>query len=464
MSIRTVVPTRLSLGRILVIAGPVVVAFLVARPLVGSPGATLGAVLGILVAVVLLLRVQWTALTFVAMEPFEDYVRSVSSSAVKGMGALLILAWVVHAALPDLGRRGPLPARRSSRRGGLGHPVALAGIAMVAVVLAATVLHPNGSTGAEVLARYLSFLGALIVLVDLMYEDLPVRRVAAVFAGSCAAAGAVGLIGFIGGSTRVSGPLGDPNDFAFFMVGALPLALVLRRSARRPFVWDLAAVVIAGATVGTLSRGALAALVAMLVYAVVAGVIRARVVAAIVAAIVVLLAVVAVTDPGLIGNSLAQKGHVASQNVDERLIRWRVTAEMTVDYPVLGIGPGGFKLNYDHYVDPASADILHQLDVAHETYLEVSAELGLIGLAVFLAILWYGFAGARRRSLLRGPQQALAGGVCAGLIGTMVAAVFLTEQYYLPLWLLAACGAALDPLRSAAVHQNRTDLVRKGIA
>jgi putative inorganic carbon (hco3(-)) transporter len=453
-------------GRVLVVAIPVVVAFLLARPLVGAPLGTLALIAGVAVGIVLLLRVEWAALLFVAIEPFEDYVRSFSASAVKGLGALLILSWVIHAAFPDLGRRVPRSLPRPARRGGLGHPVGLAGIAMIAVVLASTVLHSNGPVGAEVLARYLSFLGALIVLVDLMYEDLPVRRVAAVFVGSCAAAGVVGLAGFLGGATRANGPLNDPNDFAFFMVAALPLALVLRRSARRPVLWDLAAVVIAGATAGTLSRGALAAVAAMLIYAVYAGVIRARVVGAILAALVVLFVSVALSDPGLIENSLAQKNHVAAQNVSERLIRWKVTAEMTIDYPVLGIGPGGFRLNYDHYVDPGERDVLHQLDVAHETYLETSAELGLVGLAVFLALLGYGFAGARLRSRQPGPQQALAGGVCASLIGTGVAAIFLTEQYYLPLWMLAAFGAALDPRRRGAgelkIDRNQSIPLQKG--
>jgi putative inorganic carbon (hco3(-)) transporter len=454
------------LVRTLVIVVPVVVAFLLARPLVGAPLGTLGIIVGVVVAIVLLLRVQWVALLFVAVEPFEDYVRAISSSAVKGLGALLILSWVIHVAFPDLGARGVRTFPRPARRSGLGHPVGLAGIAMIAVVLAATVLHSNGSAGAEVLTRYLSFLGALIVLVDLMYEDLPVRRVVTVFVTSCAASGAIGLLNFIGGSLRVGGPIGDPNDFAFFMVAALPLALVLRRSARRPILWDLAAVLIAGAAAGTLSRGALAAVVAMLIYAVLAGVIRARVIGAILAALVVLFAVVAATDPHLIETSLAQKTFVAAQNTEDRLIRWRVTAEMTVDYPVLGIGPGGFKTNYEHYVDPAAVDVLHPLDVAHETYLEVSAELGLVGLAVFLAILAYGYAGARRRSQQPGPHQALAGGVCAAMIGSGVAAVFLTEQYYLPLWLLAACGAALDPRRGDEVRlmteENRTISLQKG--
>jgi hypothetical protein len=37
--------------------------------------------------------------------------------------------------------------------------------------------------------------------------------------------------------------------------------------------------------------------------------------------------------------------------------------------------------------------------------------------------------------------------VCTAFVGVLVAAAFLTEQYYLPIWLLAALGAALDPVR-----------------
>jgi hypothetical protein len=35
------------------------------------------------------------------------------------------------------------------------------------------------------------------------------------------------------------------------------------------------------------------------------------------------------------------------------------------------------------------------------------------------------------------------------LAGCLVAASFLSEQYYLPVWLLVALGAALDPVPQA---------------
>ncbi len=433
--------------RVVVLVVPVVLAMVLARPLVGAPVNTLAAIIGVAVVVLLLARVELAVLLFVAVEPFEDYVRSLSGSAVKGLGLVLVAAWLIRIASPNREDGLPLPRDRRTRpRGtGLAHPVALSGVALVAVVLAATVMHSNGSDGTETLTRYLSFLGALIVIIDTLYRGLSVAVVARVFVTSCTVAAAVGLVNFFGGATRVTGPLTDPNDFAFFMVAALPLALVLRRLSRRPILWDLAAVLIGAAMAATLSRGALLAVVAMLTYAVVAGVVRARVVGGMVAGVIVIGAVVAIANPTLLNTSLHEKSFVATQNVDDRLKRWTVAAEMTADYPLLGTGPGGFKTNYERYVAGDLSNLTHQLDVAHETYLEVSSELGLLGLAAFLGVLGSGFAGAYRRTKRPDADQWLAGGVCASLIGAVVAAAFLTEQYYLPLWLLAALGAAMDP-------------------
>jgi len=84
-----------------------------------------------------------------------------------------------------------------------------------------------------------------------------------------------------------------------------------------------------------------------------------------------------------------------------------------------------------------------QQTVAHQMYLDVSAELGLLGLAAFLAFLWYGVRGAFRAR--RSPdRRQVADGVLVGLAGTLVAACFLSEQFFLPIWLLGALGIALD--------------------
>jgi putative inorganic carbon (hco3(-)) transporter len=406
-----------------------------------GPVLTVGVVLALAIVAALILNVELAALAFIAMAPFEGYAKSVSGAAVKALGAVLFVAWVFRV----LTRGTPLR---------LAHPAVRAAGVLLAALLASTVLHQNGALGTQVLVRYLSYLGALVVLVDCMQDRLAPQRVARVYVAACSAAAFVGLIAFFRHNLRASGPVGDPNDFAFFLLAALPLCIALRHDARRRRLYDVAALTMMLAVLATLSRGALIGIAAMLAYAMAAHWIRAGVVIAAATLAGIAALGVLVVDPTKLSTSLHAKGQVAQQNVDERLIRWEAAAEMTYDNPLLGLGPAGFRENYDRYIDYHETNLVHQLDVAHEMYLEVSSELGVTGLVAFLCVMGFGYRGARERARGDGAEAWLAGAVCAAFVGTAVAAVFLTEQYFLPIWLLAAVGAAMQtrtPARAAPV-------------
>jgi O-antigen ligase len=377
--------------------------------------------------------VATAALAFVALEPFESYVKSVTSSGVKLLGALVVAAWLLRV----LARHRPMR---------LDHPSTRAAAVFFAVLLASTVAHDNGSLGAEVMLRYLSYLGIFVVLVDCMRDRLAPRLVASVYVASCAIAAIAGLMAYVLGQLRAGGPVGDPNDFAFFLVAAVPLALGLRPAARRPLLFSAAAVVMSVALLATLSRGAIVGVAAMLASAVVAGIVRVRTLFGWLAAAALVVGVAALALHPKITISVAAKSQVAQQNVDERLVRWRAAAQMTADHPLLGLGPAGFRESYDRYIDYQPTSVSHPLDVAHEMYLETSAELGLLGAGALIGLMVFGFAGARRAARA-GPRRErdLGAAVSVAAVGTAVAAVFLTEQYFLPIWLLAAFGAALDP-------------------
>ena len=382
-------------------------------------------------AAFLLLRLELAVLLFVALAVFEDYATLLSGASVKLAGLLLFAAWVLR-----------LLADRSRER--LRHPGVRAAVALLLVVLASALLHANPPAGPSVVIRYVSFIGAFVVLVDVLRGPLSPRRCAQVYVLSCAAAAVCGLTeSLLLGEYRAAGPLGDANDFAFFMVAAVPLALALRTYGHRR-LWILCAALCVGAIAGSLSRGAALGLVVTAVWAVAAGHIRPRTVAWSAAMVTAALAVVVALVPALVTEKLEAKNKVAATNVDERMIRWLVSAEMTADHPVLGIGPGGFVTHYDRYVGDRDNNPTHRLEVAHQMYLEVAAELGVVGLAAFLAIGLIGWRAARRVVLARGPDRAMAVGVQAGLVGMAVAAVFLTEQYYLPVWLFPAMGIGLE--------------------
>ncbi|WP_134741839.1 O-antigen ligase family protein [Nocardioides sp. 503] len=415
---------------------------LVAAPVLGllagfAPMAALVGVMALVVVVALLLRIEWAALAVVGTAVFEDYLVPVDPRVMKGLALLLVGAWLLRRCLGRLHDGGR-------------NPVLVCALAFVAVLLAATALHTNGQASIDVLLRYAGFLAVLAVLTDVMRAGLPPARVARVYVLSCAVASACGIAEYImGEDRRVGGPIGDPNDLAFFLLAGLPLAFALRGSARRPWVYDLAAGVILLAVLGTLSRGALLGLAVVAVAALLMGLVRWKVALGFGALSVVALLVVLTAFPQLIETSLSQKEHVAGQNVSERLDLWQSAGRMTLENPVLGLGPGSFSQQHRDFADSLPLNINHTLDVAHNTYLEVSSETGLLGLVVFLAILVTAYLGAW--SHWRRTRDPLGGAVCVALLGTAVAAAFVTEQYFLPLWLLAALGAALGATGATGV-------------
>jgi O-antigen ligase len=400
-----------------------------------DPLAVAAVVGGVGLVGVMTLKVEWAAVTFVAAEPFEGYLKSLSGNTVRFVGALLFLAWLVRL----LTRATPAQVR---------HPVGWAIAALFVSLLAALALHANGTTGLVVAVRYLSFMAATLVLLDCMRTSLPPRRVAAVYVASCTVAAAIGLARYLAGAdTRASGPITDPNDFAFFLITAVPLALYLWRGTHRHRHLFLAAAgLLLLTTLATMSRGALLGLATMVGYALCTRQLRPRAILALAGVLLAGVVAVVALAPGLVQQSLSYKQHVAGQNVDDRFVTWSMAAEMTADHPLLGTGPGGFGANYRDYVGGRVTDPT-QLDVVHEMYLQTSAELGLVGLAALGSVLGLGFAGARRRAVDGSGPADLGGAVCTAFVGVLVAAAFLTEQYYLPIWLLIALGAALDPVR-----------------
>lgn len=389
----------------------------------------------------MVLRLEWAVLCYVAAEPFGDQLGAIHPAAVKGVGALLFVAWLLRLALE------PRPVA-------LRHPGIYATAALALVVLASLAASGgNGGAGLDVAIRYLSYAAVLVVLVDTVRSSADgarlVRRAIAVFVVSCTAAGGVGLAGFIVDGGRAAGPLEDPNDFAFFLITALPFTLWLARTpglAGR--LYGLCGVVLVVATLATFSRGALLGIGAMVVLALALGLLRSRtlLVGALVIALAVIVGWAAYAD--VVDRSLQEKEHVAGANVDSRFTTWSMAAAMTAERPVLGQGPAGFRVEGPRFMPPGAVEVIH-LDVAHQMYLDVAAELGLLGLGTFLAVIGYGVLGAaraRRNPFLRPTADA----VLVATAGALVAASFLSEQYYLPVWLLAGLGIALDP-----VHLSR---------
>jgi len=101
--------------------------------------------------------------------------------------------------------------------------------------------------------------------------------------------------------------------------------------------------------------------------------------------------------------------------VVERLAHWQAAWRMVSDAPLLGVGIGNYVPVYSAYALPGWEDPLGH---AHNYYLNIAAEAGLVGLGCYLflwgAIFWHGWR------VHRGAQDQWRG-VTLGILGVMVA-------------------------------------------
>jgi len=116
--------------------------------------------------------------------------------------------------------------------------------------------------------------------------------------------------------------------------------------------------------------------------------------------------------------------HVTDENfaVVERLAHWQAAAGMINDHPLLGVGIGNYVPVYPAYAVPGWKDPLGH---AHNYYLNIAAEAGLLGLGAYvlflLASLRQGWSGTRS---LVGLHQAVGLGILGVLTAFAVHSLF----------------------------------------
>lgn len=279
---------------------------------------------------------------------------------------------------------------------------------------------------------------------------------------------------------RARGPVDDPNYFAQLLLPALALAIALM-SAKRGILRlgaTAAALVIVGGIALTYSRGGALALVVMFVALAALRLVRGQHVALIGLLVVTVLSV----DPGYRERilSLAQisgaSEQVGSSEAADLAAQSRLTENAAAiliwrDHPVIGAGLESYPPLYQTYAPKAGPVVYTEGQgaepgeaperEAHNLFLGIAAELGLLGLGLLCALFaaaWAGLARARRAFQDRDRTMwALAGGFSAGLVGYAVAGLFLSlafERYLGVLLGLAGALTLLIPRDEGPPHRN----------
>lgn len=257
------------------------------------------------------------------------------------------------------------------------------------------------------------------------------------------------------GLNRLAGTFGDPNELAAVLVAgvALSAAIVFNRQCS-PLLRTAVAIadllMLSGVFL-TLSRGGLISLTAMILVGVmITGRHRAKamVAGAVVAGVVALL-FFAVASPE------ARDRITKSDGGSGRTDIWKVGWRMVEAHPVRGVGASNFQNTSIHYLlaSPGAIQFDQYLvdvpSVAHNAYLQVLAETGVPGLAMFLAIIAACVTLAMRAMRIfrnRGDPEgeALCTATVLGLAALLSAYFFLSEEHSKDLWLmLSLCPALL---------------------
>ena len=253
---------------------------------------------------------------------------------------------------------------------------------------------------------------------------------------------------------RLAGPIGETNRYAQIMLMLVPLGLFWAVSARSRLP-RLAAFAAAGAaSVGvalTFSRGAAVGFFLVLAIMVVLGYIKP--IQVFVVSLGIALLLVAFPQYGSRVGSLigAVTGDTASGSPDTAVLS-RATEAITAvlvfaDHPILGVGPGLFPSYYRLYADDVGIEVKQRDREAHDLYLHILAEDGIVGFVVFMAILGLTLRDlirVRRRWLKTRPDiAAMATGLMLSIVTYMTTGLFLHLSYARYFWLmLALAGAA----------------------
>jgi len=239
--------------------------------------------------------------------------------------------------------------------------------------------------------------------VRLVAWALIVAGLAEALLGSAQWAFAAGSLGPGGTSVRVFGTFGQPNPFGGYLNFAAPLAISLAlfgRDTRERWVAAGASVILLLAQGLANSRGALIGLVVAVVVIAVLGWRRERlaIVAAVFGVPLALIAWFGQLIPQHLQNAVLNQVRIngltlscapntgvndANFSTIERLAHWVAGLRMFLAHPILGVGAGNYNNAYAQY---AVACWPEPLGHAHNYYINVAAETGILGLVTFLGL------------------------------------------------------------------------------
>ncbi len=310
---------------------------------------------------------------------------------------------------------------------------------------------------------YTSFAILFFIVVTITDTELRLRRVLMLSLGSLAFASLYVLREWqkdfsISATARPGFVVGDSNEFALVAAMYLPVAFFLMKEKRRrwePWYYlGCLAVTLVAVSLGA-SRGGFLGLVTAFLMAVY----RSRRPIrnfALLSAFVVPLVLLLPQSPV---RRLRQPTYADQVAVENRQVVWKAGLEMVKTHPFFGVGLGNFKNVVAMYEPPTITKVRN---LAHNTFLEYAAELGIPTFLVFVALLFSTYRSlenVRQQALLSGHRmlELASQGFQCGLAGYSVSAFFVSAEYVKNLWLMIFLSACMVALAKQPTEERITE-------
>jgi len=387
-------------------------------------------------------------------------------SATKIAGLLLTLGWIARIALHPEERRAVL----FSAHPGISYVLALfVGWVWMSILWAEDVtLALDEATGFLLVA----------ILYVIVFTAIRTRRQAMAVIGAfvlgTAFTAVYGLIVRPDPNSqsveRLASTINDPNFLAAVLVAGLVLGGACFFAARGHRLWQLAAFTAVAlcfvAFILTGSRGGIVGLGAALIAAIVfGGRWRVQITFAAIAITGLAIGYYTTLAPPVVKAKISAATAGEVSRADTRSTIWTVAWRMAMDYPITGVGAGNFAArSIDYIIEPGTTyrtdRVIDRPGVSHNSYLGPFAELGIVGLALLLAVLGFSIASIVRavhrfERNRDGPMEVLSRGLLIATIGILAAAFFISAESNKFIWLMLAMGPALLAVAESAVVAHR---------
>jgi O-antigen ligase len=255
------------------------------------------------------------------------------------------------------------------------------------------------------------------------------------------------------GNTRPGWVTGDPNYFAISALLIMPVALYLAlgdESRRvRLFCWVALCMTLLSVILGA-SRGGFLGLVASVIFLILRGGRRGRKLTM----LIVIFALIAVVSPISPYQRLTERGSSEINGEEARLVLWAAGLNAIEARPWFGLGVGNYKAMVALFGDPDDPTLGNY--IAHNTYIEVAAELGIPVFLAFVAAIGCAFltlGRARRRQRDRhaaSPQLGdLALAMQTGLVSFAVSSFFVSAYWSKFMWLFVFLSMCFPQIERA---------------